>query len=208
MKSLLNIFSLSVLSYLLLLTNASAQRVNQPSFFEEGNEQFEENIRQLQQSKPAPALTIDAGTQQWQPITSEAGGFTVWAPLGILSDNSETIQLEKAVLAFRVLSSQVSTGKFVVAYADAPDMEREQLFAAVKDALAKRTEFEITEIESITVDGNIGESLILKGADGQISTYILLGNSRLYVVGVRQTQDNVSSEAANRFLNSFHLNTN
>lgn len=208
MKSLINIFSLSFLSYLLLLTNASAQRVNQPSFFREGNEQFEENIRQLQQSKPAPTLTIDAGTQQWQPITSEAGGFTVWAPLGILSDNSETIQLEEAVLAFRVLSSQVSTGKFVVAYADAPDLERERLFAAVKDALVKRTAFEISRAEPITVDGNIGESLILKGADGQISTYVLLGNSRLYVVGVRQTQSNASSEAANKFLRSFHLNTN
>jgi hypothetical protein len=208
MKSLLNIFSLSVLSYFLFLSNASAQRVNQPSFFREGNEQFEENIQQLQQSKPVPTLTINEGVQQWRPITSEAGGFTVWAPLGILSDNSETIQLEEAILAFRVLSSQVSTGKFVVAYADAPDMEKEQLFAAVKDALAKRTEFEITDIESITVDGNIGESLILKGAEGQISTYVLLGNSRLYVVGVRQSQGNASSEAANKFLRSFHLNTN
>ena len=208
MKSLLNLLSVTLVSCLLFLTDASAQRLNQPTFFEEGREQFEELIRELEQSQPDSELTMDESIQQWQPITSENGGFSVWVPLGILSDDTETIQIGETPLNFRILSSQVSTGQFVVAYADAPNLEKEQLFTAVKDALVQRTAFEITRVESITVDGNIGESLILKSDAGQISTYILLGNSRLYVVGVRQSQENLSSEVANRFLSSFQFTTN
>ncbi|MDR9404286.1 MAG: hypothetical protein RI580_12690 [Halothece sp. Uz-M2-17] len=208
MKSLLNLLSVTLVSCLLFLTDASAQRLNQPTFFEEGREQFEELIRELEQSQPDSELTMDESIQQWQPITSENGGFSVWVPLGILSDDTETIQIGETPLNFRILSSQVSTGQFVVAYADAPNLEKEQLFTAVKDALVQRTAFEITRVESITVDGNIGESLILKSDAGQISTYILLGNNGLYVVGVRQSQENLSSEVANRFLSSFQFTTN
>ncbi|AFZ45028.1 hypothetical protein PCC7418_2898 [Halothece sp. PCC 7418] len=208
MKSLLNLLSISVVNCLLFLTDASAQRLNQPTFFEEGREQFEELIQKLEQSQPNAELTIDESIQQWHPITSEDGGFSVWVPLGILFDDTETIQIGETPLIFRILSSQVSTGKFVVAYADAPNLPTDQLFTAVKDALVQRTAFEITHVESITVDGNIGESLILRSDAGQISTYILLGNSRLYVVGVRQSQENLSSEVANRFLSSFQFTSN
>lgn len=207
MKSLLNLLSISVVTYLLLLTDASAQRLDEPTFFEEGREAFEQLIEELEASQPDPKLTVDDSLQQWQPMTSQDGGFSVWVPLGILSDDSETIPVGETPLNFRILSSQVSTGKFVVAYADAPNLPREDLFTAVKDAIVQRTGFEITRVERITVDGNSGESLILKSEAGQISTYILLGNDRLYVVGVRQTQDHASSEAVNRFLGSFHFTT-
>ena len=41
-----------------------------------------------------------------------------------------------------------------------------------------------------------------------ISAYIVLGNGRVYVVGVRQAREEITSEAATTFLNSFHLNEN
>ena len=210
MKPSSKIALLSILSCLLFAPNTMGQRfrVDQPSFFEEGNEQFERQIQQLQQTQPDPVLTIDAGILQWQPIASQTGKFSVWAPLGILADDTETIQVGNTALDFRILSSQTSAGKFVVAYADALDTETSQLFAAVKEALIKRTAFEISTSESITVDDNVGESLVLTGDIERISARILLGNDRIYVFGVRQAKESASSEAVNRFLMSFHLSAN
>lgn len=209
LKRSAQIVLLSVLSCFLFAPDAVAQRfqANEPTFFDEGHEQLERNIEQLQQSQPAPVLTIDASIQQWQPIASQTGGFSVWVPLGILSDDTETIPVGAMDLEFRILSSQTSVGKFVLAYADAPDTESAQLFASVKDALVERTAFEIRTVERITVDGGVGESLILTGDAELISVYVLLGNDRLYVVGVRQTGGSAPSEAATRFLKSFHLNS-
>lgn len=208
LKPSLTIPFLSLASGLLLTPCAMAQgRLNEPTFFEEGREQFEREIERLQQTQPAPIITIDADIQQWQPISSQAGGFSVWAPLGILLDDTETVSVGTADVDFRILSSQTSLGRFVVAYADQPDIETSELFAAIKDALVERTAFEISTIESIKVDGNIGKSLILTSDTGLISAYILLGNNRVYVVGVRQTEGNEPSEAAKRFLTSFHLST-
>ena len=198
---------ISVLSCLLFAPDTMGQRfrVDQPSFFEDGSEQFERQIQELQQSQPPPVLTIDAGINQWQPVASQAGKFSVWAPLGILADDTETIQVGTEALKFRILSSQTSTGKFVIAYADAPETETSQFFTAVKDALVKRTAFEISTVERVTVDGEAGESLTLFGGIEQISAYLLLGNDRIYVVGVRQSKDNASSGEATKFLTSFRL---
>ena len=210
MKLFSKIALLSALSCLLFAPDTMGQRfrVDQPSFFEEGNEQFERQIQQLQQTQPTPVLTIDTSIHQWQPVASQAGEFSVWAPLGILADDTETIQVGANDLDFRILSSQISAGKFVVAYADAPDTKTDLLFAAVKDALVERTAFKIHTVESVTVDGSVGESVTLVGDIEQISAYILLGNDRIYVVGVRQDKGHASSEAANKFLMSFHLSAN
>ena len=209
MKPSAQIVLLSVLSCLLVAPDTLGQRfrIDQPSFFEEGNEQFERHIEQLQQTQPDPILTVDVGIQQWQPIASQAGKFSVWAPLGILADDTETIQVGANALDFRILSSQTSAGKFVVAYADAPDVKTDQLFAAVKDALVERTTFDIGAVENVAIDDGSGESLTLIGDTEQISAYVLLGNDRIYVVGVRQARENASSDAANKFLTSFHLSS-
>lgn len=191
----------------LVATEAIAQRArpNEPTFFEEGDRQLERAIEQLQRSQPAPVLTIDASLQQWQPISSRAGGFSVWAPIGVLSDATETIALDSQPLGFRVLAIQTAMGKFVVAYADAPAIETDRLFDSVTQALIDRTSFAVKTAQPIAVDGAVGRSLTLTGRDGAISAYLLRGNDRLYLVGVRQTNGSTATEAVDRFLKSFRL---
>ncbi len=210
MQPSLKISMLSIAIGLLFAADAMAQAFmrHEPTFFDEGRELLEERVQELQRSQPEPILTIDASIQQWQPISSRAGEFYVWAPLGILSDDTETIPVGNLSLEFRILASQTSDGKFVVAYADAPDIETSQLFAAVKDTLVKRTAFEIRSVENIEVDDGVGESLILVGDAELISIYLLLGNERIYVVGVRQKGGNEPSEAATQFLESFRPHNN
>ena len=209
MKLSRQISLLSILSSLVLVPSSIAQGfgLEQPTFFRDGNEQFERNIQQLQQSQPKPVLTIDEGIEQWQPISSQAGGFSVWVPLGILSDENETVANDNASLNFRILSSQTSLGKFVVAYADAPDGKAAQLFALIKEDLVKRTAFKISSLKKITIDNHVGESLILKSNTEVISAYVLLANKRLYVVGMEEGVRNTPSEAATKFLKSFRLHT-
>ena len=207
MKLSWQISFLSILSSLLFVPSLIVQGfgLDQPTFFREGNEQFEQNIRQLQQSQPKPVLTIDEGVEQWQPISSAAGGFSVWVPLGILSDENETVANDNASLNFRILSSRTSLGTFVVAYANAPDGKDAQLFTLIKEDLVKRTGFKISRVKKITIDNHVGESLILTSDTGVISAYVLLANKRLYVVGMEEVVGNTPSEAATKFLKSFHL---
>lgn len=143
--------------------------------------------------------------QQWQPITSQAGGFSVWAPLGVLSDDSLKVSLASVEVAFRILSSQTSIGKFVVAYADRPNIKTSQLLAALKDDLVQRTASTISNQQPIAINDHVGESLTLTGASGLISAYLLIGKERIYVVGVRQPEALKSSEVAQKFLTSFRV---
>ncbi len=191
----------------LVATEAIAQRSrpNEPTFFEEGDRQLERAIEQLQRSQPAPVLTIDASLQQWQPITSRAGGFSVWAPIGVLSDATELIALDSQPLGFRVLSIQTAIGKFVVAYADAPAIETDRLLDAVTQAVIDRTSFAVKTAQPIALDGATGRAITLVGQDGSIVAYVLRGVDRLYLVGVRQTNGSTATEAVDRFLKSFRL---
>ena len=187
---------------------AQRSRPNEPTFFEEGDRQLERAIEQLQRSQPAPVLTIDASLQQWQPISSRAGGFSVWAPIGVLSDATESIALDgpnAPPLGFRVLSIQTAIGKFVVAYADAPESETDRLLDAVTQAVIDRTSFAVKTAQPIAVDGATGRAITLMGQDGSISAYLLRGADRLYLVGVRQTNGSTAREAVDRFLKSFRL---
>ena len=208
--NLASIISAGVISGgLLLPTVALAQfRLNEPTFFETGNEQFNQEIDRLEQSQPTPVLTVDTGVQQWQPVTSLAGGFSVWVPLGVFSDDLETVSIGEESVEFRILSSQASLGKFVVAYADLPDVDFPTVLADVQDGLVARTEFEVDSTEPVEVDGGAGQSVTLSHDDEVISANILVGSDRIYVVGVRYTDSDAAANAANQFLQSFQIMPN
>ena len=53
-------------------------------------------------------------------------------------------------------------------------------------------------------DIKVGESLVLIGDVAQISAHVLLGDGCIYMLGVRQTKENASSEVANKFLMSLY----
>ncbi|MEM8605200.1 MAG: hypothetical protein AAGF24_15375 [Cyanobacteria bacterium P01_H01_bin.121] len=199
---------LSLIGLLLLSEPVGAQaflRTREPTFFEQGQQRLESEIRRLEEDAPAPLLTVESGVQQWQPITSRAGGFSIWVPLGLLSDSTETVDLNGQDLDFRVLSSQVSTGTFVVTYAPDPGLEPAAVFPALEAAVIERSQFEVASRQPIQLDGAPGQALVLKGDAGLIAVRMYLANERIYLVGVRQTGVAEMTPATQAFLDSFRL---
>jgi hypothetical protein len=52
---------------------------NRPDFFEQGQQQLDEEIRQLQKTSTqnSALLTIEENSQKWQPLLIKAGGFSI-----------------------------------------------------------------------------------------------------------------------------------
>lgn len=75
-------FSLSIPIVLILscmtTTPVLAGLFDRPDFFEEGNAQFEEEIRRFEQEESVPdsSLTIDDAALSWSRVVIKAAGFT------------------------------------------------------------------------------------------------------------------------------------
>lgn len=217
-KSLLSASFLGTLGAATFFTphaNVQAFPGQEPSFFERGNEQFEQTIEQFQQSQPDTVLTIDESVQpdaeqRWQPLTSAKGQFSMWAPLGLISQDFEAVPFESETLAIEILSSLSAHGNFFVAHTDlSPGLEASALFDSVTETLVSETAFTLNGTTDISADGFTIESFMLTGENSYLLGFSLLGEvdgtERLYVVGVRQDGQTVPSEEARRFLESFEL---
>jgi hypothetical protein len=180
-------------------------RTNQPTFFDMGQQRLESEIRTLEQGAPSPVLTVESGIQQWQPITSRAGGFSIWAPLGILADETKTIELDGQSLEFEILSSRVSQGKFVVAFADAPQIQPTTLFPALQAIIVQQTDFKVVMSQAIQLDGAPGQELVLQDDDELLALRMYLGNGRVYLVGVLQAAGSDIASGTQAFLESFRF---
>lgn len=198
--------ALVTLSWVALPAAGQAQ-LNENLFFREGREQFEAEIQTLQQAQPqGPVLTISDGELRWQPIVSESGGFSVWVPQGQLSDEREVVELESATLTFRVLASETSFGRFVVAYADIPsDLDISSLMPEFKEALVESQDLPLVGTEPVTTETYSGTELRFVGENTTALARLLTGNQRVYVVGVKQPLADGESDAALGFLGSFQL---
>ena len=189
------------------LARAQLGRFDEPNFFRDGRYQFEEEIRQLQQNQqqPAPLLTVNDGMVQWQPVSSEAGDFTIWAPLGVLSDETETLDTAEGTWSFHVLGSQTAVGRFVVAYANAPASANASTLLDIQTALAAVTNFTLRSDRVQNLDNAPGREMRLEGPDKALTLRLVLANQRVYVLGTEQSLGAEFPDATNSFLNSFRL---
>jgi len=91
---------------------------NRPDFFDKGRLQMEQEIKQLEPENSQPILTIERGKIQWQNIIFKAGGFSIWMPVGTMTEEIKIIETEKGEIKFQVFASHPKSAIFVVAYSD------------------------------------------------------------------------------------------
>lgn len=184
---------------------------NRPDFFEQGQQQFDEEIRQLQKpsTQNSPLLTIEDNSQKWQPLLIKAGGFSIWAPVGVLSQEVKTFSLPQGTLHFQVLAIQSGPSRFVAAFSRSltPSelQEPDILLTRVGDAIKKDSPFQVKRDTTFSLNGYPGRELTLHQGNETIILRLSLINQRLYVLGVSQSGSVTLSPAAITFFNSFHL---
>lgn len=184
---------------------------NRPDFFEQGQQQLDEEIRELQKpsTQNSPLLTIEENSQKWQPLLIKAGGFSLWAPLGVLSQEIKTLSTPQETFNFQVLAIQSGPSRFVAAFTQSltPSQlqEPDLLLTRVGDAIKKGSPFQIKRDREFSLSGYPGRELTLNQGNETIILRLSLINQRLYVLGVSQSGGVTLSPAAIAFFNSFHL---
>lgn len=175
-------------------------------FFRQGRDQFQTEIERLQERAPSPVFTVNDGSQQWQPIVSEAGGFSVGAPLGTLLEESKTANIAGNSLVFQLLMSQTTMGRYLVAYADIPaGQTADQIILDLVPVVVEQIEAPLTQDQSFSTETYAGRELRFQSSETTTLMRVLTGDQRVYVVGASQTQGGEPTDTTLAFLNSFQL---
>ncbi|MCU0536748.1 MAG: hypothetical protein MUD14_22905 [Hydrococcus sp. Prado102] len=192
-----------------------AQRdLDRPSFFRDGQQMIEQEIQRLEQQnsarqgdRPSSPLTIDSRQLQWQKFIFRDGGFSLWMPQGMQSE--ETVMLDTTVgeVEFKVFATHPKPYRFLAAYSNQLDraQNQETLLDSIRDGIIAKTNFKLNSDRAITWGQYSGKQLNLQGEDETITYRVYLIGQRIYLLAVGQKNtEEVSSEAVN-FFDSFQL---
>ena len=182
---------------------------DRPDFFEDGREQFEEEIQRLQKERPESVLTIESGDLKWQNFIFREGGFTIWMPQGTITEETKVIETAFGKLEFKVFATHPPEAIFTIAYSEnLPPNELQnpqEILAKVSDRLIKVEGFELISDRSLNLKNYPGRELILQSREEKISFRIYLANRCLYVLGASQPIAAELSRSVLAFFDSFEL---
>ena len=182
---------------------------DRPTFFNDGQRMMEEEIRRLQQpNSSSDLLTVDDGKLSWQKFISRQGGFSVWLPEGVKSEEIVVLDTATGELSFEVIAShpEEESYRFIVAYAEAEEVTNTEIFlASIRDGLINETNFELVNEESKSLKEYSGKELVMKQGEEIITFRIYVVGLKVYVLGVSQTEANQLNEEINNFFGSFQL---
>ena len=181
-----------------------------PDFFEQGQEQFEQEIERAQRQRPTnlPILDVNIANPAWMAILLRDGGGTVWMPQGVLSNDSQRVESVDGTIDFEVISTYSTLGKFVVAFSGQVEAFGNSSPDALLDRVRRRiigdqTGFGASEDRNISVQGAPGREFTLKNQQEVIRYRVILVSNRLYVLAVSQSEANQSKEAIATFFDAF-----
>lgn len=207
-----------------LSPSLSQGRLDRPTFFRDGQERMEKEIQRLQQQPvtpdspnlehPSQLLTIDEGQLSWQKYLFQKGGFSVWMPQGLQSEEVINLNTSIGELSFEVFashpsSSNFSKSRFIAAYSN--PLNSTQLtnimavFEAVKQGILEKTNFQLIQENSSQFSTYEGQELVLKGDEEIITFRVYLINSKLYILAVGRPDQNHLSQEIISYFNSFRL---
>ncbi|MEB3279977.1 MAG: hypothetical protein VKK42_13770 [Lyngbya sp.] len=184
---------------------------NRPTFFEDGYRQLNQEIQQLerQSSNSNPLLTVETGELKWQRMISQEGGFSLWIPAGIHTDEVRSVPILEDTIAFEVVSTNQPDSRFVVAYSQvlkSADLSNaNQVFEQILDYIIADTNFKLMSNSSPNQQQYPGHSVILTSQNEKIYLQLYLINNRVYVLGVNQKNASDLSEFSRRFFESFQI---
>lgn len=193
-------------------TPVRAGLFDRPDFFEQGRDQFEEEIRKFEQEQSVPDsnLKIDDTALPWSRVVIEAAGFTAMVPSGAITHEVETVEAPKGNINFDIIATHPSSSRYVIAYSEAVTTER---FANTQEVLERSRDYIIdNEIglikvadDDITFENYPGKEFKLQNKDETIIFRLLLVGQRLYILAVSQESDGISQELVDTFFASFQL---
>ncbi|WP_413161974.1 YdcH family protein [Capilliphycus salinus ALCB114379] len=185
---------------------------NRPTFFEDGYRQLDREIQQLErQSSPQDdsLLTVDTGELRWQKMISREGGFTVWIPAGIQTDEVRSVPILDKTLEFEVMSTNQPNSRFIVAYSGVVNSANlgniNQVFEEIMNYIISDTQFKVIGNPSEVQKQYPSYSTILSNETEKIYLQFYLINNRVYVLGVNQKSPSDLSEFSRRFFESFQV---
>ncbi len=196
-------------------------RFDRPTFFRDGQLQMEQEIQRLQQQQnqeqppvtelehPSQLLTIDQGKLRWQKYLFKDGGFSVWMPEGLKSQETITLNLGDNNLSFEVFATQPQEYRFVASYSEAlkPSQltEPTPLLALVRDSLVAETNFNLISDRPINWEQYSGLELMMRDENELIGFRVYLMNNRVYILAAGQKNSDSLSQEILSFFDSFRL---
>ncbi|BAU65691.1 hypothetical protein STA3757_30800 [Stanieria sp. NIES-3757] len=185
---------------------------DRPDFFENGQEQFEEEIRRLEQgeSVPNPSLNVDDTALPWSRVVIQEAGFTVMMPPGAITNEVETVESSKGKINFNIIATHPSSSRYMVAYSEEVAPERvknpQEVLERSRDYIIEN-KVGLTKIadDDIFFENYPGKQFQLQNKDETIVYRLLLVDLRLYVLAVSQQNDAISAKPIDLFFASFKL---
>lgn len=181
-----------------------------PTFFDRGRDIFDQEILRLQEaSKPANTL-LSISSTQWIPIVLAGGGCSVLLPPGDLTEEIETLETSDGILNFRVLATQTDQERYVMAYAPLASTSFKSpasALLATREAMARRTDFQLERVGALTLEGAVGEAFRFEGRGKVIRVRTYATPSHVYVLGAIQPSPVPSPDLVGTFWDSFKITT-
>ena len=185
---------------------------DRPDFFEEGNEQFEEEIRRFEseQSVPDSPLTIDDTALSWSRVVIKAAGFTAMMPSGAITHEAETVEAPKGDINFDIIATHPSSSRYVIAYSEEVTPERvenpQEVLERSRDYIIdNKVGLNKIADDDFTFEDYPGKQFQLQNKDETIVFRLILIGQRLYVLAVNQQNNAVSPKSIDTFFSSFQL---
>ena len=210
-NSLLSIAILLTLSCM-ANTPAVAGLFERPDFFEQGRDQFDEEIRRFEQEQSVPdsPLKIDDTTLPWSRVVIDVAGFTAMMPSGAITHETEKVESPNGDINFDIIASHPSSSRYVIAYSEEVAPERVE---NVKEVLEGSRDYIIDNRvglnkiadDDITFEDYPGKQFQLQNKDETIVYRLILVEQRLYVLAVNQQNDAISPKSIDTFFSSFEL---
>lgn len=216
MKKQFILISSILLASFSLTSQVFAQIRNRPDFFEQGTEQFEQEIQNLPQSAPENAvspLTVNDGSLQWYQVLLKEAKCSIWMPEGVVSQDTENIAFSNENIKFNLLATNPKSARFLVAYSEeisdtslkSPELLLNEVKQILENLKNKETLFTLSEEKDHTINGYPSKDFTLKSNEETISVRLILVDKRLYVLGVNQLTEGASLKVVSTFFQSFQL---
>ncbi|MGK7943344.1 MAG: hypothetical protein AB4058_02630 [Microcystaceae cyanobacterium] len=223
-KSLYLFALTSLLTGILLPSTLAQGRLDRPAFFRDGQEQMEREIQRLQQQPstpptqviehPSQLLTIDDGQLRWQKYLFQQGGFSVWMPQGLQSEDEVTLNTSVGQLSFEVFASHPTVAKlpksrFIAAYSEPLNArqltDEDSLLDSVKEGILEETNSTLVSSKTMKWSNYEGLELVVEENNELIVFRVFFIKDKVYVLAVGQKEQQTLLEEATSFFDSFRL---
>jgi hypothetical protein len=206
---------------LALIVPVKAQfRPDRPTFFQDGYDQMQREIQNLQQQQqqqtpqqslehPSQLLTINNGDLSWQKYIFRDGGFSVWMPEAIQSNETVVLDTNLGQISFEVFATHPQSLRYVTAYSQPLDSKLlsnpQNLLEAVREGIIAKTQYKLKDDQILTQESYPARQLSMENQGEMITFRLSIINQRVYVLAASQKETNQIAQDVQNFFNSFRL---